>query len=154
MAMDVATSIDARARLPRGRGWERLRLVLLNVLFTFAVLGVGYALWVTYEVKRDETRMKEAEVEQARVELARVVAYNEGLKSQVRFLQTQEGVEKVAREKLGLIRPNETTYIVINAPPGGEPDRPVGVRPAASQKPQSLADRALRWVREVWNGGD
>lgn len=99
--------------------------------------------------------MKEAEVEKARTDLARVVAYNEGLKSQVRFLQTREGVEKVAREKLGLIRPNETTYIVINAPPADEPPaRPVAGRPDAAQKPRGFVDSALRWVREVWNGGD
>lgn len=148
MAMDVASP-----RIP-SRAWERTRMVLLNLLFACGVLLVGYLLYVTYEVKREETRMKEAEVERARVELARVVAYNEGLKDQVRFLQTREGVEKVAREKLGLIRPNETTYIVINAPAVQDPPSAPVPPETGEKKPSGVLDGVGRWVREVWNGGD
>lgn len=147
MAMDVLATGAGAARLRRV---ERLRTLGTNVLFVLAVLLIGYSLIVTYQEKRRETILKQQEVERMRHDLARVVAQNDDLRGQIRFLQTEEGVEKVARERLGLIRPNETTYIVINAPRITEP----APRPSPAMGPSPSHGGVLRWLLDLWNGGE
>ncbi|NDD27023.1 MAG: septum formation initiator family protein [Proteobacteria bacterium] len=139
----------------RERVLEGLRTVGINLLFVVGVLVVGYSLLVTYDLKQQETALKRQEVEAARAQLDRDVEVNDRLKSQIRFLRTDAGVEKVARDALGLVRPNEQTYVVVNAPSSKaarlSPPAPVAEAPAAGP---GLLTRLWSSVVEVWNGGD
>lgn len=61
-----------------------------------------------------------AEISEARDQLAALVAENATLTQQVAGLETPIEVERIAREKLGYVRPGETAYVVIA--PAGEPE--------------------------------
>jgi cell division protein FtsB len=150
-----AAAAESR-RIRRERILDVLRTIAINLLYTGLVLVVGYSLLVTYRLKRYETAQKRAEVEAARAHLARDVEINEELKHEIRFLRTEDGVEKVAREKLGLIRPHESTYVIVNAPAPRPFPR---VRPSPLSTPpgptsESLAVTAWKALEELWNGGD
>jgi cell division protein FtsB len=54
-----------------------------------------------------------AEISEARDHLAALVAENATLTQQVAALETPIEVERIAREKLGYVRPGETAYVVI-----------------------------------------
>jgi cell division protein FtsB len=137
------------------RRMQRLRALALNLLFTLAILGVGWTLLVTWQAHAEETRLKALEVVQMQRELSQVQAQNEALRRQVRFLNTPHGVEKVARERLGLVRPNETSYVVVNAPRLEDPKPTPAAKPTP---PASQPDNVLSWMlqkfRKAWNGGD
>ncbi len=53
------------------------------------------------------------EIGEARDHLAALVAENATLTQQVAALETPIEVERIAREKLGYVRPGETAYVVI-----------------------------------------
>jgi hypothetical protein len=55
-------------------------------------------------------------------------------------LQTEAEIEKLAREKLGYVRPGETAYVVLD-PPGTEDEPPAGPVVEPVEK---------TWVDEVW----
>jgi len=135
---------------------EFLRALFASLVYTALVGVVGYSLFMSYQLKQQETLHKRQEVDLMRRELERVVQQNEQLKLQARFLRTEEGIEKVAREKLGLIRPNETTYVVINAPTVRD-----SLNSRTAMKPkcvENAAGQVQNWLTRVlqcwWNGGD
>jgi cell division protein FtsL len=74
------------------------------------VAVLGWALYSPLKIQYQETR------EQARLEaeLASLQERNEGLSAQVERLKTPEGVEEVARESLGMVKPGENLYVVID----------------------------------------
>lgn len=134
---------------------EILRSVVINLLFTALVVLVGYILVVTYQLKRLETRQKKHEVDVARAQLLRDVKKNEEFRHEVRFLRTAEGVETVAREKLGLILPGETSYVVVNAP-SPPPSLLHQAPPTDELHPPQTAVTVRLWtvITDLWNGGD
>ena len=140
----------------RDRALDVLRTVVINLAFAALVAVVGYSLLVTYQLKQQETRQKELEVETARADLQRDIEINEDLRRQIRTLRTEAGLEKVARERLGLVRPNESTYVVVNVPPTLAAARvSAETRPPAVVPPtESLITLAWRTVVELWNGGE
>ena len=81
------------------------------------------------------------EVESARSRLAQLEQENAALGADVEALRTDAEVEKLAREKLGYVRPGETAYVVLDPP--GTPDEEQA--PAA---PPAPVDRT--WVEAVW----
>jgi hypothetical protein len=68
---------------------------------------------------------------------------NARLQADVAALGTDAEIEKLAREKLGYVRPGEIAYIVLD-PPGGE--RAPVAPPVLSELPESQT-----WVDQVWD---
>jgi len=63
---------------------------------------------------------QQREVQSLEAELDSVRSRNETLRSQVDELKTPEGVERLARDGLGLVKPGEQAYVVTGGP-AGEP---------------------------------
>ncbi|MCR4403092.1 MAG: septum formation initiator family protein [Firmicutes bacterium] len=59
------------------------------------------------------------------------------LRKQIEFLSSDEYVEKVAREELGLVKPGEVPFIVAEP---GNPDAFPGVAKRAGADPKSIRD--------------
>ncbi len=81
-------------------------------------------------------------VELAEQKLAALEEENLRLEAEIAALYTPEEVERLAREKLGVVRPGEIGYVVVT-PPGAEvvePEpEPVGV------------EEGQPWWRDVWD---
>lgn len=123
-----------------------------NIFFVLGALMVAYGFFYTYQVWRQETAFKLQEVEQMQRQVAHVQSQNDNLKNHIGVLQTPMGVEKVAREQLGLVRPHEMTYLVVN----GSKHPAVEVAPQidAGPPPMSPLHRCTHWFHVLWNGGD
>lgn len=80
------------------------------------------------------------EIGEARNHLAALVAENATLTQQVAALETPIEVERIAREKLGYVRPGETAYVVI------APEVEVEVVPA----PVELAAEEPSFLAKLW----
>ncbi len=79
----------------------------------FLVMGAAFLTQVVpYRQILDSSR----QVSSARAELAALEEDNELLAADIAALETDEEVEKLAREKLGYVRPGETAYIVLDPP--------------------------------------
>lgn len=120
---------------PRQRGRTGLKLAGLLV---GAALLLGWAFYSPLKIHYQESR------EQARLEaeLESLKERNEALNAQVERLRTPEGVEEVARESLGMVKPGENLYLLV------EPDES-GEEPAASPAPMSAEEAASRPVWTV-----
>lgn len=101
-------------------------------LVPIAVLGaVVLLVWSMYPALKVqyETSRRLAGLQQQYQDLS---AKNQTLRAQVADLKTPEGVEKAARENLGLVRPGENLYVVIPAaaasgnPPAAASSSPPG----------------------------
>lgn len=155
MASTTSSMIIGDSRPTRQeRAFEFFRVLIVNAGFAALVLVVGYVLMVIYETKQQETWQKKQEVEAARAQLQRDVAINEALKRHIAFLKTEAGVEKVARDRLGLVRPNESSYVVVNAPPVQASAARAESTQAQSSPSVGLFAHAWRMVLELWNGGE
>ena len=81
-----------------------------------------------------------AEIGEARDHLAALVAENATLTQQVAALETPIEVERIAREKLGYVRPGETAYVVI------APETEAEIVPA----PVERADEEPSFLARLW----
>jgi cell division protein FtsB len=85
----------------------------------------------------------------AQEQLLALRAENEHLEAQVAVLETDEEVERLAREQFGLVRPGEIAYVVVS--PAGEEMATTGAEPTLEDPGEQP------WWRDVWNfltGGD
>ncbi len=90
----------------------------------FLVMGAAF---LTQVVPYRQILDSQRQVSSARAQLAALEEDNELLAADIAALETDEEVEKLAREKLGYVRPGETAYIVLDPPeevtrPQPEPD--------------------------------
>ncbi len=85
------------------------------ILFTLALAVVGAAL-LTNVVPYKQIIDQRAEVAAAAAALAALEDENEILTVQRDALQTPVEIERLARQKLGYVRPGEVAYVVLEPP--------------------------------------
>jgi cell division protein FtsB len=93
--------------------WDKLRAVILFLLFLAAVLGV--VVWYLPLVRQNEATRRE--ILKKEVEVKRAEEQGRQLESSIRAVRTDpRAVERLAREKLGYVKPGEVR-IQFEAPP-------------------------------------
>lgn len=112
---------------------------LVSTLLIFLMGAAFFTQVVPYGQIVDSRR----QVADARQQLADLRAENAVLEADVEALQTPGEIEKLAREKLGYVRPGETAFVVLD-PPGTEDQ---GVEPEPSPAPAE--DKT--WVDQLWD---
>ena len=106
----------------------------------FMLMGAAFLTQVVpYRQILDSKR----QVSASRAELASLEADNAALQADVDALKTDAEIEKLAREKLGYVRPGEKAYIVLDPP---EDEK----RPAPPPVPSELPDEPT-WVDKLWD---
>ncbi len=108
---------------------------------TLLILLMG-AVFLTQVVPYGQIVDSQRQVDSARSELAALEAENTSLQADVAALQTDAEIEKLAREKLGYVRPGETAYVVLD-PPGLDDDDATPVEPSPDPIDKT-------WVEEIW----
>jgi cell division protein FtsB len=111
---------------------------LTTLLFVF--LGAAF---LTQVVPYRQILESQRQVNSARAQLDALEAENERLAADVAALQTDEEVEKLAREKLGYVRPGETAYVVLD-PPAAETE-------PLPQTDELVLPEQRTWVDVVWD---
>ncbi len=107
---------------------------------TLLILLMG-AAFITQVVPYNQIVDSQRQVAAAKAELAGLRADNAELQSDVDALYTDAEIERLAREKLGYVRPGETAYVVLDPPGTPEDTEPVEPAPEPVEK---------TWVDEVW----
>jgi cell division protein FtsB len=102
------------------RRFSLARLVggpLLSLVLVFLLAVGGYYSLQIFQQQRLVCRSKQAELRQVEDQIRELQAQNALLRSQQARLQTPQGMEEVAREKLGMVRPGEIAFVVEPGPP-------------------------------------
>ena len=89
------------------------------LISTLLILLMG-AAFLTQVVPYGQIVDSNRQVAEAEAQLAGLQAENAELTADIEALQTDAEIEKLAREKLGYVRPGETAYVVLDPP--GSPD--------------------------------
>lgn len=111
------------------------------LMSTLLILLMG-AAFVTQVVPYGQIVESRRDVAEARGQLAELKAENAILQADVDALETPTEIEKLAREKLGYVRPGETAYVVLDPPGTPEED----AEPAVVSEP--VVEKT--WVDKVW----
>ena len=106
---------------------------------TLLVLLLGLA-FLTQVVPYRQIIEANQNVADAQARLADLEAENEVLSADVEALETDTEIEKLAREKLGYVRPGETAFVVLDPPGSDEEPLP---------EPE-LEPLEKTWVDQVW----
>lgn len=107
---------------------------------TLLILLMG-AAFLTQVVPYGQIVDSQRQVASARAELHGLETDNTELLADVEALQTDAEIERLAREKLGYVRPGETAYVVLDPPGSEEETAPSEPAPAPVEK---------TWVDKVW----
>lgn len=91
------------------------------------IVSVVFALWTVYPVLRIRY-VEQRKVEALEAELEALKERNQMLRAEVEQLKTPEGVEALARESLGLVRPGEQAYVVTGGTLGETSAAPLAAR--------------------------
>ncbi len=114
----------------------RLRLGLLAIVVgALAVTGVAPAQQVFTQKRLIETEKQK---------LAALTDKNQALQDRLDRSKDPAYMEKLARDQLGLVRPGETSYVVIPGPPVPAPPKP----PPTPDGPWA---RVWGWLSDVLN---
>jgi cell division protein FtsL len=90
---------------------KKPRTIKLTGLWLVVVLLV-----VSFAIRQTEVVRIRRRIEEAQDEINHLRISNSALEQQIETMKTEEYIEKVAREKLGLVMPGEVQYIrVINS---------------------------------------
>ena len=109
-------------------------------LATLLILLMG-AAFVTQVVPYGQILDSRRQVADARERLASLEAENAALTADVAALGTDAEIEKLAREKLGYVRPGETAYVVLDPPGTPDTEETVEVEPPVVE---------ATWVDKLW----
>ena len=90
------------------------RFLLFLILGTIVSFLISFFFIKSYMVKSAEYNAKLAEIKILQQEKEKLEEENEILQSKIEYLKTEKGVESVAREKLGLVKPSEIAFVVVN----------------------------------------
>jgi cell division protein FtsL len=115
------------------------------VTLLFLLLGAAF---LTQVVPYRQIIDSQRQVTDAQARLTQLEDENAALQADVEALNTEAEIEKLAREKLGYVRPGETAYVVLDPPGSG--------RPAEEEVEPFVADDRT-WVERIWDfvsGGD
>lgn len=111
-----------------------------TAIFTLLILLMG-AAFLTQVVPYRQIVESGRQVDAARGQLDRLEAENAELQADIEALGTDAEIERLAREKLGYVRPGETAYVVLDPPGTPEDTDDPATAPAADEK---------TWVDRVW----
>ncbi len=118
---------------------------VLMVSLLFLLLGAAF---ITQVVPYRQIIESQRQVTAAQERLTTLETENQALQGDVAALNSDEEIEKLAREKLGYVRPGETAFVVLD-PPGSDDTVPVETdEPVVEEK---------TWVDRIWDfisGGD
>jgi cell division protein FtsB len=115
----------------------------------FLLLGAAFLTQVVpYRQIIDSHR----QVEEAKATLAALEDENETLQGDAEALLTDAEVEKLAREKLGYVRPGETAYVVLD-PPEEQAEQPEPAPPPETSDPEE-GGTWVDWIWDFLTGGD
>lgn len=109
---------------------------------TLLILVTGSA-FLTQVVPYRQILDSERQVDEARADLDRLTEENTRLQADVDALQTDAEIERLAREKLGYVRPGETAFVVVD-PPAAETEE---TETALEEEP--VEDKT--WVDAFWD---
>lgn len=107
---------------------------------TLLIILMG-AAFLTQVVPYGQIVDSNREVSSAEAQLSTLQGENAELMADIEALETDAEIEKLAREKLGYVRPGETAYVVLDPP--GSPDEA-----APETEPEVAVDKT--WVDKVW----
>jgi cell division protein FtsB len=109
---------------------------------TLLILLIGLA-FLTQVVPYRQILEARHDVSGARDHLAQLEVENRRLESDVEALGTEAEIEKLAREKLGYVRPGEVAYVVLDPPDA----------PATESAPEEddLEEESRTWVERIWD---
>lgn len=119
----------------------KLRRVAL-VSFTLTLVLVGLAV-VTNVVPYRQIVEQQRQVAEAAADLASLQAENDLLTARRDALETPVEIERLAREKLGYVRPGEIAYVVLDPPTAPTTTLP------ADEEEEPVEDASL--FDEVWD---
>ena len=122
------------------------RPAALAITLVFMLIGAAFLTQVVPYRQIMESRQR---VESAGDQLASLVSENRLLEADVDALNTDEEIEKLAREKLGYVMEGETAYVVIDPP-----NEDAITAPVAESAP---VVPGKTWVDRLWDyvsGGD
>jgi len=85
----------------------RAKFTLVFMVFWMVLLGLSFALVVGQAGRYNELR---SELESVEADIARATERNYDLQHQIDFFDVDAYVENLARERLGMLRPNELIF--------------------------------------------
>jgi cell division protein FtsL len=121
------------ARAARSGGQARLTALILIVTLVAAAWMVYPVFRLQYEHRRQADSLES--------ELEGLKSRNDELRDEVDELKTPEGVEEVARDTLGLVKPGEQAYVVTGGVTGESLETSATASPGPGEPP--LWQRAL-----------
>lgn len=118
----------------------------LKARFRMGALGlVVGALALTGVAPARQAFQQREQLAEVRAKVSSLEERNAELTGRLNRLSDVSYMEKLAREQLGVIRPGETSYVIVPAP---APLKPVS---DVEAEPEGFRQRAAEWVKDLFN---
>lgn len=89
---------------------DKKRIRIRHVLITLLALYIAFIL-VTQQIAINKAKAEKARIQ---AEIEKLAEENKKIQLQLEDMQSDEYIEKIARERLGLIKPGEYMFVDVN----------------------------------------
>ncbi len=117
MAEDVISIKSRRKQKAKARRRWKIKPRFFILLFSLLVLWVA----VGFVHRHVQIAVLQAKIVRVEREIAALQIRNEAIRQQLKEMQSDAHIERVAREKLGLVKPGEIVYIPVHPARPGDP---------------------------------
>lgn len=107
----------SKRRKKKSRLSPRANHALMSLTLVLIFTAFGFGLFKVCSDRQAQFEGKLAELDQVKSQVTALNSHNERLGIKVDLLKTETGIEEVAREKLGLVKPGEMAFAVVPPPP-------------------------------------
>lgn len=114
-----------------------------------AAVFIALLIWAVYPLKQRAQQKRETQLLQAKI--ASLKAKNSGLENEIKRLNSDEYVEQLARRYFGLVKPGESSVLVVPPKPGQSQDVQ-GPQQGQKEQPKDQSQTAQK-VKEAQKVG-
>ena len=151
LSTEMDESAEKQKKLPTSGGYSKFFIYSTIVIFAFFA---GFIFIKNYTAKMSEYKEKIAQYDTVQNENLKLEQENSALKQQIAYLKTKSGVESVAREKLGLIKPSEIAIVVLNDEKNQETTQRTNsenMQPTDTGEKDKSNKNSEGWFTKMWN---
>lgn len=126
-------------------------LIISVIAVLFAFISV-FIFVKHYSIKMAEYKSKTAQLQQLSEENLKLQREKAELERKIAYLNTKNGVESVAREKLGLIKSSEVAFVVVKDKSVIKEEHPSvkSVIENANPKQKPIEEKKSNWFLDLW----
>lgn len=142
--MDIKPKLIKKPKIKRN-----IKVFSLQFLVVWMMFLLGLNLFVFTNKKGGDYIQKKKEISRLKEDIVLYQQKKANIQKHIQYLNSDEGIEKLARDKIGLVKPGELAFIVVTPKKENTPKETCNIENEQKIKAKSANERT--WFKNIIN---